>query len=243
MVKHLRKRSGSLILVVVLLALTGSILAGIVLKAGSDIISSTERTDSVVLLYNIETVADILINQFVSDLDAAWRSTPFSIDHMQFEVSDYEEMIQQISDAYLIFDSSRNEYVYGAKLETGEIKYPNAGDVVSTITFDPTLVPSVMGSKLNMLGREIGEYSLISSTGLVPAINNENNILSFGTGDVYYLEDLQVSLTLAEGVITLHQNYIITGLKAEFSVLDSGVECRLSADDVQLQLVSQTLTR
>lgn len=228
-----KRRRGNLLMIVLLCGLVASLMFGVFMMAANNVLSAQERLNSTSELYTNLTLADIFADAFYTDLSVAYYNRAPVLGETTTSLSTYEECIKSISDTYLQ-EQADGSYLYVIQ---------DANAVVEYLYFDGEYASPTMASSMKNAVEKINEktFTITADKGLVPDLSNENNVLTNNNGDIYYLEDIMFELKFSVGVYQYKQTYEITGLAAEFTMLTSGIDCRINSDNAAMTLVQQTI--
>lgn len=238
---HNKQRRGSLIVVVLLIALVTSLLASAVLSVAKSLERAEEQSDSITIIYDGIAMADIFTDAFLSDLDLQYRQEPVPVGEVDIDRAFYETMIANAEG----FISNMN-----MTLQT-DGRYLYNGDatlVAEDITFEDSFSGGIyrpdqvsMETRFFEIARLIGSFQIYLNEKLTPDATNANNILEGETGDRYYLEDVIFSLQFSIGIHQFQQTYCISNLYAQFT--HSGmIMCDVQTDEAVLILESQSVS-
>lgn len=225
-----KKRNGSFLIAVALVAVGTAVVTAAVSRAVSDLSKSKSNLDASMYIYDDLSFADLAICAFVDDIGSAWASHVVELGELGLpedpetgEIQTHEEvytkLLEDITNAYFV-EQDDGRYLY---------KVDNAGAILEHMVNDTAheISPSAK-VHIQKLADSIRTFSISMSSPL--CYDGDNGVETF-----------EVCLNFQHGADRYTQIYEISGIVAEREATASGFIFQLNAIDAKINLLHQEI--
>ena len=245
MMNRFQKRKGSLLAVVILLALIFALVSQIILRTAVTLERSKYDITLTGDTYNIIALGEVAIDAMVYDLGAAWRNYVFDIGE-EPTVEVFDALVADISQQYF-HDSVAGGRVYTPftnQITMVSERDVELKDIVDFISFDSG-TSDTMESVMKNMADSVNDFSIVIDAPLqlvmyVDDFGNEDDD-EFSSGVSGRIGDIRATVHLTKGLREVTQTYLIKNINANFMETGAGIQLALDSSNAVILRVEQSV--